>query len=76
LFVIERNYGLDGWDSIPGKVRAGIFLFSKVPRPTLWPIHLLIERAELQGLVADHSPLSSVQVKNDGATSPLLDISS
>jgi hypothetical protein len=76
------GYGLDGRGLIPGRVK--IFLLSVVPRPALGPIQSLMQwipaaislGVKQPDREADHSPPSSVDVKNGGAIPPLLSMSS
>jgi hypothetical protein len=61
-----------------------IFLFSTTRRPTLGPTQSPIQsvagtlspRVKRQGGEADHSPLSTAEVKKDGAIPKLFHISS
>jgi hypothetical protein len=74
---IAMGYGLKGRCSIPG--RGKIFLFSTLSRPALVSTQPAIQR--LQGVLslrvqrpgreADHSPLSSAEVKNGEAIPPI-----
>jgi hypothetical protein len=74
---IVRGYGLGGRSSIPG--RAKTFLFSAHSRPAMRPTQTPIQwaRGDLSpevkrpGHKADHSPPSSVEVKNGGDIPPL-----
>jgi hypothetical protein len=70
------GYGLSGRGSNPGRSKILLFTASRPALcPTQPPIHLVpwdvSLRVTQQGLDADHSPPSSVDVKNDGAISPL-----
>jgi hypothetical protein len=74
---IATIYKLDRWGSVPG--RGNIFLLSTISRPALGPTQPLIQRAprtlslkiKRVWLEADHSPLSSAEVKKGGAIPPL-----
>jgi hypothetical protein len=74
---IVTGYGLDARGSIPG--RSTIFLFSITSRPTLGPTQPPIQWVPVAhslgikqpGSEADHSPSSSVEVKNIGAIPPI-----
>jgi hypothetical protein len=79
---IATDYELDGWYSIPGKRK---IFFSSPRRPDrLWgPPSLLsngyqgsITGVKWPGREADHSPASSVEVKNGRARHPLFHTSS
>jgi hypothetical protein len=73
--------GQPGFDSLQDKE---IFLFSITSRPALGLTQPSIKRVpealspgvNRQGREADHSPPSSAEVKNDGATSSLSHMSS
>jgi hypothetical protein len=64
------GYGLDGWSPIPGRVE--IFPFSIVSKPTLEPTQSPIQwipavvpaEVKRQEREANHSPPSSIEVKN------------
>jgi hypothetical protein len=79
---IVMGYGLDGQGSIPG--RGKIFLSFIASRPALGPTQPPIQwvpgalspGVKWYGHEADHSPPSSVKVKNCGAIPPLPHMSS
>jgi hypothetical protein len=76
---MTTGYGLDGRDSIPGTGKR----FFSIPQRTDWlwgppnllsdgyrgALYLVVKRP---GRETDHSPPSSVEVKNGGAIPPLL----
>jgi hypothetical protein len=74
---IVTGYGLDGWGSIPGRTRF-IFLFSTPSRPALrptqpsiqWVLQALSLGVKRKGREANHSPPSSVKVKNGRVIPP------
>jgi hypothetical protein len=64
--AIATGYGVDDWTSIPGRWK--IFLFYTESRPALEPTQppiLWLQRVMRPALEGDHSPPSSVEVKND-----------
>jgi hypothetical protein len=82
-FGIATGCGLDGQGSTPG--RGTIFLFSTASSPALgtttqppikWVLWSLYPDVKRMGCEADHSPQSSIEVRNGGAMPPLLQMSS
>jgi hypothetical protein len=76
LIVIATGYGLGGSDSIAG----GVSIFSS-PLSTDWPhIRWVVVASSLRvnryKREADHWPPSKVEIKNNGAISPLPNTSS
>jgi hypothetical protein len=67
---IATGYELDGWGSIPSRVK--IYPFSTASRTYLeWVLGTLSPRVKGLGHEADHSPPSSAKVNNDGTVHPL-----
>jgi hypothetical protein len=69
---IAKGYGLDDRGSNPG--RGKVFLSFRARKPALGPRQLplqLVLGMKSPGCEADHSPPSSVEVKNGGAIPPL-----
>jgi hypothetical protein len=63
-----QNRMLDGPEGLSGRFGVEIFLFYKKYRPALGPIPPLIWRKQVTwrtGREADHSPVSSAEVKNE-----------
>jgi hypothetical protein len=77
----HSNRLLPGWLRTPGSIpgRGKIFLFCTASRlalgpirpPTQWTLWTISPGVKLLQQEADHSPLSSVQVKNGGTIHPL-----
>jgi hypothetical protein len=77
------DYGLDERGSTPNRDKI-FFLISTVLRPTLgltqppieWKRGIFPREVERQNLQADHSTLSSAEIRNGGAVPPLFCTSS
>jgi hypothetical protein len=72
---ITTGYGLDGRGSIPGRGKIFFFILSRpalgpTQHPIQWVPGALSPGIKPPELEADHSPPSSVEVKNGGAIPP------
>jgi hypothetical protein len=76
VVTFRMGYGLDGRGSILGKIKRLIFTESRealgpTQPPIQWVPWAISPGVKRPGREADHSPPSSAEVKNSGATSPL-----